>query len=316
MANAPLVLSVLFLISVQNAAAATPKPSAIGLPRETGLKASRVVLAEDSDAALVFDIPISYNPQVQKWISHFQGPGRKWFRTWLERSHAVLPRMQATFQSEGLPRDLTYMAMIESGFSPHAVSIAFAVGPWQFIKPTAERFGLQITWWLDERKDFDKSTKAAARYIRKLYEMFGSWYLVAAAYNTGENRVKRLVERHQTKNFWELVRKGAFVEETENYIPKLLAATLISKAPSLYGFRELVPQPTPQYDLFQVPGGTQLSDVASVLNMSLRELRQMNPELILGHIPSGVAGHRIRIPKGSSPQLSASIRTGRLARRD
>jgi membrane-bound lytic murein transglycosylase D len=286
------------------------------IPMETGLNASKVTLAEDSDAALVFDIPISYNSHVQKWISHFQGPGRKWFRTWLERSHAVLPRMQSTFQREGLPRDLTYMAMIESGFSNHAVSIAFAVGPWQFIQSTAERFGLKVNWWLDERRDFDKSTKAAARYIRTLYDMFGSWYLVAAAYNTGENRVKRIIKQHQTKNFWELVKRGAFVEETENYIPKMIAATLISKAPSLYGFRDLDQPEIPQYDLFQVPGGTQLEDVANILDVTPQHLRQLNPELLISFVPSGVSGHRIRIPKGASAKLSDHIRLGKLAQKN
>lgn len=292
-----------------------PKPR-LGLPKETGLNATRVVLAEDTDTALVFDIPISYNQHVQRWISYFQGPGRKWFRTWLERSHEVLPRMQSTFQSEGLPRDLTYMAMIESGFSPNAVSIAFAVGPWQFIKPTAERFGLKINWWLDERRDFDKSTKAAARYIRSIYDMFGSWYLVAAAYNTGENRVKRLIAKHRTKNFWELVKRGAFVEETENYIPKLLAATLIAKAPSLYGFRDLNWVKLPNYDFFQIPGGTKLEDVANLLDVTPQHLRQLNPELLMGYVPPMVSGHRIRIPKGASPKLSEHIRRGKLAQSD
>jgi membrane-bound lytic murein transglycosylase D len=285
----------------------SPKPQ-IGLPQETGFRSQKIELADSTESPLVFDIPISYNREVRKWISFFQTKGRKWFATWLARSHNVLPQIQTTFQREGLPRDLAYMAMIESGFSSHAVSGASAVGPWQFIKPTGERYGLKITWWLDERRDFDKSTKAAAKYIKQLYGMFGSWYLVAAAYNTGESRVKNTVNRYKTKNFWELVEKGAFVEETENYIPKLLAATLISKAPSLYGFRDVHYVEPPKYDVFSVPGGTRLDEVADALGVTPAYMKQLNPELLAGYVPPNVSQHRIRIPKGAIPKMSQHVR--------
>lgn len=293
----------------------SPQPK-IGLPQQpqkkslknTGLKVKKIEIAEAHEPPLVFDIPISYNKQVKKWINYFQGSGKKWFSVWLERANRVLPQIQNTFEREGLPRDLTYMAMIESGFSPHAVSTAAAVGPWQFIQPTAERFGLRINYWLDERRDFDKSTLAAAKYIKQLYSMFGSWYLVAAAYNTGESRVKRLINKHKTKNFWELVQRGAFVEETENYIPKLLAATLISKAPNLYGFRNIKYIDPPKYEVFSVPGGTRLNQVADAIGVTHTYMKQLNPELLLGYVPGHVSTHRIRIPKGASPKLSQLMR--------
>lgn len=307
-----LILSILLSASLSHASVAAQGAanvqSAIGTPKETGFKAKKITLAESDESPLVFDIPIAYNKHVQKWVSYFQGSGRRWFQTWLERSHLVQPKMQTIFANEGLPRDLVYMAMIESGYSAHAVSHAFAVGPWQFIKPTAERFGLKINWWIDERRDFEKSTKAAAKYIRSLYKMFGSWYLVAAAYNTGESRVKRITNKYDTKNSWELVRHGAFVEETENYIPKMLAAALIAKAPNLYGFRNIAQGEPHKYEFFVIPGGTNLTEIADALGVTHEFMKQLNPELLLGYIPANVSGHRIRIPKGSLVKMSEHFR--------
>jgi membrane-bound lytic murein transglycosylase D len=144
---------------------------------------------------LVFDIPVAYNPRVKYWVEYFQTTGRVWFVKWLERSPRYLPSLQTTLSRHGLPKDLAYIAMIESGFSSQASSTAKAVGPWQFIRETGERYGLKVAWWLDERKDFQKSTDAAAKYLKKLYGMFHNWYLVAASYNTGENRIKRQIKK-------------------------------------------------------------------------------------------------------------------------
>lgn len=302
------VFAAIFLLLFVSAESRAAINKQIGLPLETGFKAKKIQLAETDDSPLIFDIPIAYNKHVQKWISHYQGPGRKWFQTWLERAHHVQPKMQLIFQQEGLPQDLVYMAMIESGYSPHAVSSASAVGPWQFIRSTGERFGLKINWWLDERRDFEKSTRAAAKYIRYLHNMFGSWYLVGAAYNTGENRVLNIVRKFQTKNFWELVKHDAFVEETENYIPKMLAAALVAKAPNLYGFRGIKYTPPPKYEYFMVPGGTRLKEIADALNVTSEFMKQLNPELILGYVPESVSGHRIRVPKGSLIKMSEHFR--------
>jgi membrane-bound lytic murein transglycosylase D len=214
------------------------------------------------DSPLTFDLPIDYNREVKTWIRHFQGPGRQVFATWLRRSHKFLPSIQKTLSQNGLPQDLAYIAMIESGFANNAVSPANAVGPWQFIEDTGLRYGLKVTWWLDERRDLDKSTKAAAKYLRYLHRMFGSWYLAAAGYNTGENRIQRLVQKFNTKNFWSLSKQGALHDETKEYIPKLIAVMLIAKAPSLYGFRDIVPMKPVQFEHFKVPGGTHLRIIA------------------------------------------------------
>ena len=256
-----------------------------------------------------FDIPVTYNRQVKKWIKYFQYENRTWFRRRLERSSKYLPVMQEAFRQKGIPQDLAIIALIESGFSPHATSSASAVGYWQFIRTTANRYGLRTNWWIDERRDFVKSTKAAANYLGDLYGMFNSWYLTAASYNMGEGKMRRLIKKYKTTNFWELANKKDFPVETKNYIPKLLAALLISKAPSLYGFRNLTPMHPYTYEYFSVPGGTDLYNMATYLRINKRHLRTLNPELTLGFVPGFVRSHKIRIPKGLTAQVSTYIRT-------
>ncbi len=260
------------------------------------------------DASPYFDIPVTYNTKVKWWINYFQTTGRKWFRTWLERSHAYLPAMQKVLADQGLPMDLAYVAMIESGFSSQATSTAEAVGYWQFITPTANRYGLRTIWWLDERRDFTKSTSAAARYLGDLFKQFGSWYLTAAAYNMGEGRTQKLVNKYRSKNYWILSKRPDFPDETKQYIPKLLAAMLIAKAPKLYGFHELNPQQPYRYDYFTVPGGTDLYNLAKFVGVGSSDLLKLNPELLKGFVPSSVRTHRIRIPKGTTSKVSSFIR--------
>lgn len=260
------------------------------------------------DTSPYFDIPVTYNNKVKWWINYFQTSGRRWFRTWLERSHAHLPDMQKLLQQKGLPQDLAYVAMIESGFSSQATSAAEAAGYWQFIVPTANRYGLKTTWWLDERRDFNKSTMAAANYLGDLFRQFGSWYLTAAAYNMGEGRMQRLVTKYRTRNYWILSKRGDFPEETKQYIPKMLAAMLIAKAPKLYGFHELNPQEPFSYEYFHVPGGTDLYNLAQYIGVSRSQLTRLNPELVKGFVPSSVRSHRIRVPKGFSARVSAFVR--------
>lgn len=247
-----------------------------------------------------FDLPVTYNSKVKSWLLFFQNNGKRDFRLWLERSHRYLPKIIPVLEAQGLPKDLAYLAMIESGFSPRAVSSAQAVGYWQFIKPTANRYGLKVDWWLDERRDIVKSTIAAANYLNDLYKMFGSWYLAAAAYNMGEGRVKGLIQRHQTRNYWVLSKKRDFPKETEQYIPKLIAAMLIAKAPKLYGFRDLKPQQPMSYEFFVAPGGTDLQNLALYLGTEANTITRLNPEITKGFIPQYIGSYKIRIPPGLS----------------
>ncbi len=269
---------------------------------------SKVELSHASDTPLFFDIPVTYNARVRAWIRYFQTTGRSTFKTWLERSSRYMPIIQHELAQAGLPQDLAYVAMIESGFVPHAQSHAGALGMWQFIAPTAQRYGLKISWWVDERQDFLKSTRAAIRYMSDLYQQFGSWYLVAASYNMGENGVRRLIKKYGTKNFWQLADRGALPAETRDYVPKIIAAILISKAPALYGFRDLEYQLPLSYETVTVPGGTDIVNLAAYLGVSAKYLQSLNSELLKGFIPREVKGHEIRVPKGAVAAVTQFVR--------
>lgn len=247
----------------------------------------------------IFDLPVTYNHKVSQWISYFQGRGKGFFKKWLEKSSKYMPYIQAELKKAGLPGDLGYMVMIESGFSATAVSTAKAVGPWQFIPSTGKTYGLSQDYWIDERRDLQKSTQAAIKYISFLYSEFGSWYLVAASYNMGEGGLRRQIKKHNTKDYWELVKKGALPQETQDYVPKILAALMISKAPNLYGFRDLTPEFPLRYEFVKAPAGTDIDILADYLNVTRKALKDLNAELVLGYIPKSAHSHWIRIPPGS-----------------
>lgn len=247
----------------------------------------------------IFDLPVTYNKKVATWIAFFQTKGKNFFRNWLEKSTKYMPLLQSELKKAGLPTDLAYMVMIESGFSANAISTAQAVGPWQFIQNTGKSYGLRQNWWLDERRDIKKSTGAAIRYLKDLKEEFGSWYLVAASYNMGEGGLRRQIRKYQTNDYWELVKLRALPQETQDYVPKILAALMISKAPNLYGFRDIDAQYPLQYEVVLAPGGTNLDEMADHLNVTRKSMRELNSELILGYIPKEINGHPIRIPLGS-----------------
>lgn len=253
---------------------------------------------------LIFDLPVTYNKKVSKWVAYYQGNGNKWFRNWLQRSYKFMPFIQNELKNSGLPLDLAYMVMIESGFSSTATSHADAVGPWQFIEPTGARYGLEKTWWLDERRDLKKSTHAAIKYLKDLYSEFGSWYLVAASYNMGENGLRRQIKKYGTKDYWSLIKLSALPAETQEYVPKILAAMLISKAPNLYGFRDLEKMDPLEYEVVLVPGGTELDTLADRIGITRKSLKDLNAELFLGYIPRQVEKHYIRVPKGAGSIVS------------
>jgi membrane-bound lytic murein transglycosylase D len=278
------------------------------LKKLSALENSAVELSSADETPLIFDYPVTYNAAVRRWVTYFQTSGRSVFRSWLERSSRFLPFIQYELAKAGLPQDLAYVAMIESGFSPTASSHASAIGLWQFIGGTGNRYGLRTEWWLDERRDFLKSTRGAIRYMTDLYRQFSSWYLVAASYNMGEYGVERLIKRYRTHNFWELADLGALPQETKNYVPKIIAAMLISKAPALYGFRDIDYQLPLSYEYFHAPGGTDLINLAKYLGVSEKYLKELNPELIKGFIPRNVASHKIRIPQGSEATVAQFVR--------
>ncbi|UXR64930.1 lytic transglycosylase domain-containing protein [Bdellovibrio bacteriovorus] len=285
--------------------AASPENRALSLKEK--LKALTAKSTHTQSDNLIFDLPVTYNKKVSKWIAYFQGNGNKWFRTWLQRSYKYMPFIQEELKRAGLPSDLAYMVMIESGFAANAISHADAVGPWQFIEATGSRYGLSKSWWLDERRDLKKSTLAAIRYLKDLHAEFGSWYLVAASYNMGESGLRRRIKKYGTKDYWALIKLDALPQETQDYVPKILAAMLIAKAPNLYGFRDLEKMDPLEYDVVLVPGGTDLEPLADHLGVTRKSLKDLNAELYLGYIPRQVQKHFIRVPKGAGRMVSTYV---------
>jgi membrane-bound lytic murein transglycosylase D len=247
------------------------------------------------------DIPLTFNSKVSYFIRYFQGGARDSFARWLSRSERYIPMMRQVLQKEGLPEDLVYLAMIESGFSPHAFSVASAVGPWQFMSATGKRYALRIDPWIDERRDPLKSSVAAALYLKELYALFNNdWYLAAAGYNAGENKILRAINMYNTRDFWELSKGEYLKRETKDYVPKLLAAAIIAKEPAKYGFADVAYLPPIEFDLVQIPSRTDLEVVAKACDVAPEVIRQLNPELRRSSTPPDYPGYELKIPKGKS----------------
>jgi len=185
-----------------------------------------------------FDIPVEMNRSVEKWIEYFTGKGRKHFVVYLARSEFFIPFLRPILKNAKAPEDLVYLAMIESGFNNNARSNARAVGAWQFISATGRRYGLDINWWVDERRDVEKSTIASIQYLKELNAMFGSWYLAWASYNAGEAKMAKAIKKYRTTDFWEICNGRYLRPETKNYVPKLIAAAIIGKNRKQFGFEE------------------------------------------------------------------------------
>ncbi|MBS1961641.1 MAG: transglycosylase SLT domain-containing protein [Bdellovibrionales bacterium] len=203
---------------------------------QTVVQADEIVIKGVKLEHTNFDFPITVNSAVEKWIDYFTGKGRKHFVKYLERSEYFIPYIRPLLRQYDLPEDLVYLAMIESGFNNHARSFAKAVGPWQFVSATGKRYGLSVNWWVDERRDTRKSTLSAAQYLKDLYGMFHSWELAAASYNAGEAKLARAVRRYGTADFWALTRHRFLRPETRDYVPKIIAAALIAKNRTQFGF--------------------------------------------------------------------------------
>ncbi len=245
------------------------------------------------------DIPIEKNPRVDKLVAYYTGPARRMFGRWLERAGKHIPRIQMVFASEGLPLDLAYLAMIESGFNEKAYSWAHAAGPWQFIESTGRIYGLHNNWWVDERRDIEKSTRAAARFLKDLNRRFdGHWYLAVAAYNAGGGKVRQAIRKAKSQNFWDLTRGRVLRAETKNYVPKLLAALTIVRDLEAYGFADLDFEHQPKYDLVTLPTTTDLEVVAELSGSDYAELKSLNPELKRWCTPPGVRDYQLRVPAG------------------
>jgi len=254
-----------------------------------------------------YDFPVVINKQVLYYLDLFQGKQRKSFSIWLARSSRYIPTIEEEFKKAGLPRDLAYLAMIESGFNPSAYSPADASGLWQFIEGTGRNHGLRIDSWVDERREPDKATKAAIRYLAKLYRDFGDWYLAVAAYNAGEGRIENACKNNNTEDFWEIAGSNGIYLETKRYVPKLIAAILIARNPDKFGFTDIKYQQPASYEVIDVPGGLALEAVAVTANTSVKHLRVLNNELQKNQIPPKQKQYTLRIPVGTKELVAGNL---------
>lgn len=245
-----------------------------------------------------FDIPIVFNDAVKYYIKWFSEDKKRVFASWLKRSRLYVPIITEILRENDMPEDLVYLAMIESGFNPKAYSSAKASGPWQFIYSTGGRYGLEVDYWVDERRDPEKSTVAAAKYLKNLFDQFGCWYLAAASYNCGEGRMGRLIQKHQTNDFWELYRYNTLPRETREYIPQLIAAAIIAKDPAKFGFGSITYDPPIRFAEVNVPAATPITAIAKASSVDIDLVRTYNPELLRGITPPGTNGYTVKLPSG------------------
>ena len=254
-----------------------------------------------------YDFPITVNRQVLYYLELFQGKQRNYFTGWLARSARYQPFIEAEFAKAGLPRDLVFLAMIESGFNPSAYSCASAAGLWQFIAETGRRYGLQVDPWVDERRQPEKATKAAIKYLSKLHREFDDWYLAVAAYNAGERRIENAITNHGTRDFWEIAATDGIFQETKKYVPKLIAAIIIGRNPEKYGFTDIKYFKPQQYELINVPAGTDLAAVAATANTSLKQICALNNELLKNQTPPKQKSYALRIPTGTRNLIASNL---------
>jgi membrane-bound lytic murein transglycosylase D len=258
-------------------------------------------------SGVLWDLPVTRNAQVETWIAFLRGRNREKTGLWLQRSGRYAPMIRQALRQRGMPEDLVYLAAIESGFSPSAYSPAKAAGIWQFIAETGRRYGLEVSSYVDERRDPLKATVAALDYLQKLHGQFGNWYLAAAAYNSGENRIVRILrERRENARgneelFWRIA--PHLPQETRDYVPLMLAAGHIGKEPEKYGFANLDYQVPLVFETVEVRGGTRLSTVARAIKVAADDVEELNLHLVQKMTPPGRL-MEVRIPTGHDKRVA------------
>jgi membrane-bound lytic murein transglycosylase D len=251
------------------------------------------------------DLPLMMTDQVAGYINYFSTRGRGTLERALTRSGRYREMIERTLREEGVPQDLIYLAQAESGFHPYAVSRAGARGIWQFMGSRARGYGLHRDWWVDDRQDPQKSTRAAARHLKDLYNQFGDWYLAMAAYNSGPGTVQSAVKRTGYADFWELYRRNVLPRETRNYVPIIVAVTIMAKNPSQYGLDSIVPDPTMAYDTVKLDYPVDLRLAAECVDASPSDLQELNPGLLRMTTPKG--HFELHLLVGTSEKYQSAI---------
>lgn len=271
--------------------------------------ASRPNLHLESVDPADFDYPVVINTRVQNWMVYLLTRGRRHFVKWLARAERYAPLILPRLEEAGLPKDLLYQAMIESGFNPYATSRASAVGVWQFIASTGKAYGLDRDWWIDERRDPVLATDSAIAFMSHLYKRFGHWEIASAAYNAGGGKLSKAIRTYETDNYWELAGSDRpyLAAETKNYVPKLIAAAILGRYSERYGLRAEIKQEhllTPwDFDEVAVPEATDLRVVAKLIGVEASEIEAINPALRRGFTPPGTANYRLNLPKGTGKKF-------------
>jgi len=254
--------------------------------------------------ATASQLPLVMNDSVLGYINYFSGRGHRTVVAGLERAGKYRPMISRILAEEGVPQELIHLAQAESGFLPRAVSNKAATGMWQFVKFRGQQYGLNQTAFTDERLDPEKATRAAARHLKDLYTEFGDWYLAIAAYNCGPGNVEKAVERTGYADFWELRARHAIPTETTNYVPIILAMTIMSKNAAEYGLTEVSPEAPLEYDSVDITAPTHLALLGDLTDTPVSQLTALNPALLRNVAPQG---YSVRVPKGAGATLSASL---------
>ena len=254
-----------------------------------------------------FDLPLVLNDEVELWMRYFLGSGRKYYARYMARSTRYRPMIEAELAARDMPQDLFYLAMIESGFSPQAYSKASAVGLWQFMAPTARAYHLRVEWWVDERRDPELATTAALDHLVDLHEMFGDWYLAAAAYNAGSGRVRGAMRKTGGTDYWSTAKPGYLARETRSYVPKLIAAAIIGHHPERYGFTGIEFQPELSYDTVEAPHSSSIEALAGCAGVSEEDFQELNPALRRWALPPEPKAYPVHVPTGQSESFTTCV---------
>jgi membrane-bound lytic murein transglycosylase D len=274
----------------------------VTFPVDPNIKAKAAVEVQATHS----DLPLMLTDQVASYINYFSTRGRGTLEHALERSGRYQAMIQRILKEEGVPQDLIYLAQAESGFHPQALSRAGARGIWQFMASRAKGYGLARNWWVDDRQDPEKATRAAARHLKDLYSEFGDWYLAMAAYNSGPGTVQSAVKRTGYADFWELYKRNVLPKETRNYVPIIVAVTIMAKNPEQYGLDKIVAEKPVPYDTVKIDYPVDLRLVAECVDASAETLQDLNPNLLRLTTPKDQA-FELHLPQGSKDKYSVTI---------
>ena len=277
----------------------------IGMPKECPDKKNN-----PKETVSIYSIPINNNSKTREYIDKALGKNRTYYISTLNRFEKVRPAMEAILEEQDLPRDLVYIAFVESGGNPHALSPSGAGGYWQFLPGTARSYGLKVDRWVDERKDLEKSTRAAAKYLNQLYKMFGDWLLACAAYNAGEMAIDRIMKKNSdVKTFWDISPDMIYKYETIAFVPKILAAIQIGRNRDKYDIPQAIDPEPASYDTVTVNSYTTFEQIAEITGNSISSIAVLNPELTRKCTPPYARDYKLKVPSGTGELVASSLKS-------